>query len=143
MIVVDASLAAKWVLWEADSPAALTFLTTHRGDIAGPDLLFMEVSSAIVRRGNINKALGPDALRALEKWTRSWGGQVVKSHRATAPRLLASGRLALDLGCQIYDCVYLALAVEMDSDLATCDAQFAARAVTVWPRVRLLAEYAE
>ena len=141
MIVVDASLAAKWMLWEADSPAALAFLSGRRAELCGPDLLFVEVASAIVRRGNVTKALGPDALLALEKWTVAWSDHVVRTHRVTQPRLFAAGRLALELGHQIYDCVYLGLAMELDADLVTCDVKFADTARQLWSRVRLLSDY--
>ncbi|MEY2883369.1 MAG: hypothetical protein RL490_1093 [Pseudomonadota bacterium] len=142
MIVVDASLAAKWLLWEADSPAALQFLGRHRDEICGPDILFVEVASAIVRRGNIDKRLGEDALRALDKWTLSWRDHAVRPFGVTPQRLFDAGKLALVLGHQIHDCLYLALAIELDCDLVTCDVKFAEKAVGVWPRIRQLADVA-
>ncbi|OYU14757.1 MAG: hypothetical protein CFE37_09085 [Alphaproteobacteria bacterium PA4] len=142
MIVVDASLAAKWLLWEADSQAALQFLGRHRDEICGPDILFVEVASAIVRRGNMDKRLGEDALRALDKWTQSWRDHAVRPYPVTPQRLFDAGKLALALGHQIYDCLYLALAIELDGELVTCDIKFAEKAIGVWPRVRLLADVA-
>ena len=69
IVVVDASLAAKWMLWEADSRDALRFLL-HRGrELCGPDILFTEVAGAIVRRANERKEIAADALEALRKWT--------------------------------------------------------------------------
>ncbi len=141
MIVVDASLAAKWVLWEADSPAALAFLAARSAELWGPDLLFVEVASAIVRRGNEDKTLGPDALTALEKWRAVWSSHALQAERMTQARLFAAGRLALELGHQIYDCVYLGLAMELDAELATCDVRFADKARQIWPQVRLLSGY--
>lgn len=141
MIVVDASLAAKWILWEGDSPAALGLLAANRVALCGPDLLFVEVASAIVRRANENKALAADALLALEKWTVVWSGHAVRTHRVTQARLFAAGRLALELGHQICDCVYLALAMEIGAELATCDVKFAGKARRIWPDIRLLTDY--
>jgi predicted nucleic acid-binding protein len=142
MIVVDASLAAKWMLWEDDSAAALAFIRNHADQLCGPDLLFAEVASAIVRRGNIDKPLRADAIRALDKWTISWEKHIIKPHRLTQARVFKAGRLALDMGHQIYDCFYLALAIELKCDLATCDLKFAEKARQIWPEVKLLADYA-
>jgi len=142
MIVVDASLAAKWMLWEEDSPSALAFIRNRIGQLCGPDLLFAEVASAIVRRGNIDKTLLDDAIKALDKWTVSWENHIVKPHRLTQARVFKAGRLALDLGHQIYDCFYLALAIELRCDLATCDVEFADKARQIWPGVKLLTDYA-
>lgn len=141
MIVIDASLAAKWVLTEDDSAAALQFLTNHVGTLVGPDLLAIEVASAIVRRGNEDKAFQSDAARALDKWTGSVAPLLTEVYPTTLPRLSQSGQLAFRLGHPIADCVYLALAIEFQCDLATCDAKFAAKTDAVWNRVRLLADY--
>lgn len=141
MIVVDASLAAKWVLTEDDSAAALQFLTDHAGALVGPDLLAIEVGSAIVRRGNENKAFQGDAARALDKWTGSVAPLLTEIYPTTLRRLSRGGQLAFRLGHPITDCIYLALAIEFSCDLATCDAKFAAKTGAVWNRVRLLADY--
>lgn len=141
MIVIDASLAAKWVLTENDSAAALQFLTNHVGALIGPDLLAIEVASAIVRRGNENKAFQGDAARAIDQWTGSVAQLLTEVHPTTLRRLSRSGQLAFRLGHSIADCIYLALAIEFDCDLATCDVKFAAKTDAVWERVHLLAEY--
>jgi predicted nucleic acid-binding protein len=140
VIIVDASLAAKWFLWESDSLQALDFLQAH--ELAAPELIFIEVASAIVRRANIDKALRAAALQALEKWTVAWTDHAVKNVRVTQRRLFTASRLALDLGTPLKDCIYLAVAMENGSDLATCDAKFRDKAMPIYPRVRLLSEYA-
>ena len=141
MIVVDASLAAKWMLWEADSRDALRFLIHHGGTICGPDLLFTEVAGAIVKRANMKKGIGADALEALRKWTIAWGEHVVKPHRVTQRRLYEAGKLALTLGHPLKDCIYLGLAIELSCDLATCDERFRDKATEIYPAVKLLREY--
>ena len=141
MIVVDASLAAKWTVPEPDSSRALDFLATYGSDLHGPDLIFVEVASAIVRRANADRSLAAAALDALDKWTAAWPLHVIRSHRVTQRRLFDAGTTALQLGHPIKDCIYLALAIEFDCDLATCDARFATKARDRWPRVRLLADY--
>ncbi len=142
MIVVDASIAAKWLLWEADTPRALGFLRTYGEDLHGPDLVFVEVAAVIVRRANIEKSIQSGALRALDKWTIAWADHVLRPHRVTQARLLAAGRLAIDLGHPLKDCIYLALAIELGCDLATADRRFAEKAAQRWPATRLLESYA-
>lgn len=138
MIVVDASLAVKWMLWEADSPHALSFLQAPAREIAAPDLIFIEVAGVIVRQGNMNKTIQADALRALQKWTVAWSAHVVKNYRVTQRRLFRASSVALQLGTPLKDCIYLALAMELSCDLATCDARFRDKAIALYPHIRLL-----
>jgi predicted nucleic acid-binding protein len=140
MIVVDASLAVKWMLWEADTPDAIAFLRSS-GELVAPDLLFIEVAGAIVRRGNEDKAIQDDALRAVEMWTIAWSDHVVKNYRVTLRRLFTASRIALQIGNPLKDCIYLGLAMELKCELATCDARFRAKAAALYPRIRLLEDY--
>jgi predicted nucleic acid-binding protein len=141
MIVVDASLAVKWMLWETDSPEALNFLHSNGEMLAAPELIFVEVAGVIVRQGNQNKALHADALRALEKWTVAWSDHVVKNYRVTQRRLFEASSLALTLGHPLKDCIYLALARELGAELATCDRKFHQKALPLHSKIRLLADY--
>jgi predicted nucleic acid-binding protein len=140
-VVVDASLAAKWMLWEEDSRQALRFLYHQGRDVCGPDLLFVEVASAIVSQANKNKSIEADALEALRKWTIAWSEHVVRPHRVTQRRLYEAGKLAITLGHPLKDCIYLALAIELSCDLATCDKKFHAKAVSIYPAVKLLDQF--
>lgn len=145
MIVVDASLATKWMLWEDETERALAFLYAYRREICGPDTLFVEVAGVIVRHANESKSRLPDiaddALWALDKWTVAWSMHVVKPHRVTQRRLARAGRLALELGHPLKDCIYLTLALELGCDLATCDARFRAKVAGRYSRIRLLSEF--
>lgn len=140
MIVVDASLAVKWLLWEPDTPQALAFL--NDSDVAAPELIYVEVAGVLVRRGNMDKSNQTDVLRALERWTVAWSDHAVKNIRVTQRRLFEASTLALRLGTPLKDCIYLAVAIENECDLATCDVRFQAKALSLYPRVRLLSEYA-
>jgi predicted nucleic acid-binding protein len=141
MIVVDASLAVKWMLWEPDSPAALAFLGEPKRELAAPELIFIEVAGVIVRRGNQDKALKADALRALQKWTIAWSDHVVRNYRVTQRRLYIASGMALSIGHPLKDCIYLALAQELGAELATCDARFRDKAHPLYARIRLLSDY--
>lgn len=58
MIVLDASLAAKLVIDEADSTVAESWFGTVAGEIVAPELIMIEVAQAIDRRVNMRN-LGP------------------------------------------------------------------------------------
>lgn len=141
MIVVDASLATKWILWEVDSRRALRFLFQPEQDLCAPDLLFIEVARAIVRRANERKDIEDDSIEALRKWTTRWGEHVIKPYRVTQHRLFVAGQLAIRLGHPLADCIYLSLAMELSCELATCDAKFRTRAADIYPKIKLLSEY--
>lgn len=141
MIVVDASLATKWFLKEADSPAALTFLAANHGEIVGPDLLCVEVCSALVAASNMGRIAKPAARMKIAEWLQALDRGNVPL-RALDTRILERGAdIALALGHPLADCLYLALALETGADLATCDAKFAAKARITYPSIKLLSDY--
>lgn len=141
MIVVDASLATKWLVQEADNDVALHFLRRFRTDLAAPDLLLNEVSSAIVRRANMREMTAADAVERVGEWIALWDRGPIAKYRLTGGRIAEATQIALRLGHPLADCVYLALALELDCDLATCDAKFHAKAIPSYPRVKLLADF--
>lgn len=139
MIVVDASFAAKWVLDEPASPAAQAYLGKHAGQLIAPDFIAIEVGGAIVRRANMNQISGRDALFTLEAWNILLGSRIIRQSPTGSERLETAGRLAVELRHPLKDCIYLALAMELRSVLATCDEKFQAKAVALYPDIRLLA----
>ncbi|MHA6721856.1 type II toxin-antitoxin system VapC family toxin [Sphingomonas sp. RS2018] len=141
MIVADASLAAKWLFWEEGSDAALLFLERYQDQLVAPDLIVVEVASALVRTANMHKHVADEMQHLLDRWCGDWGGALIATVRSTPPIVRTAGRLAIELGHPIADCVYLALAIENDCDLVTCDAKFAAKAEPVYPRARTLTRY--
>jgi len=116
--VVDASVALKWVIAEAGDDAALRLRTKM---LSAPDILLPECGSALwakVRRREIDE---DEAIMALA--TLSEAPIVLTS----MPVVTADGfRLALLLGHPIYDCLYLALALQTQTPLVTADRRFAA-----------------
>ena len=138
MIVVDASLAAKWIIVEPNSAAALAFLEECTEPLVAPDLIAIEVSSAIVRRANMDKALGETMRQAAVRWANLLDEQTITLRRPTSGDILEAANLAITIGHPLKDCIYLVLAMEMNCELMTCDARFAERAKGVWDRVRVL-----
>ena len=141
MIVVDASLATKWFVGEHDQDLAITFLDDFDRAICAPDLLLTEVGGAIVRRANSDKGFVDDARLALDRMMLFWDHGGIVLQRLTSERVARAAKVALELGHPLADCVYLTLAIELDYDLATCDAKFHAKAAPRYPRTRMLADY--
>ena len=141
MIVVDASLGAKWFLNERDSDRARSFLREHSGQICGPDMLAIEVSRALVAAANARR-IGKDTARAaMSIWLESVDSEALILYPTTSMLIQRSVDIALDIGHPLADCLYLALAIDLDCDLATCDAKFQAKAAAAHSRVKLLADF--
>jgi predicted nucleic acid-binding protein len=136
LLVVDASVALKWVLPEADSDVALGLIGRHR--LTAPDLLAVEAGNALWLRVRRRELTSVEARTALVDLL---GAPV--DYVADRPLARAALSLAADLGHPAYDCVYLALAMDRAGIVVTADRRFAA-AVAAHPylvgRVRLLGE---
>ena len=140
MIVVDASLIVKLFRDEPHSDLAEQLYVEHRGELAAPDLLAVEVAAALVRNANMFKPSRPFIEASLAEWGVVLHDATIALHRVNAQSLADAARLAIDLGHPLKDCIYLALAMELKCDLVTCDARFAAKVRGVWPGVRVLGE---
>jgi predicted nucleic acid-binding protein len=118
-VVVDASVALKWLVDESGSKAALELRAEN--EIIAPDLLLIECRNALLtkfRRGELTRRQAQEAAADLD----SAGLSIVPS----APLLDHAYALALDLQQPIYDCIYLATAVTTERRLITADRRFAA-----------------
>lgn len=117
--VVDASVAVKWLVTEAFSDQAASLLGSKQALIA-PELLFAEAANALwamCRRGDITKADFADAADVLKV--------APIAIPFSMPQLTASAcRLAVDLDHPVYDCFYLALAVQEQYPVVTADRRF-------------------
>ncbi len=138
MIVIDASLVVKWYFVEDGSNAAIELLGTTDGEMTAPDLLAIEVCAALVRKGNMDKSLADDIRTMLADFQHKLIDGTIRTERATDAIIAASAELALNLGHPLKDCIYLAMAMERDCELVTCDAKFASKAATRWSHVRVL-----
>ena len=117
--VVDASIVVKWLVKEKWSDEAASLLEAEAALIA-PELLFAEVSNAlwaIHRRGDIG---GEDFAEATDALRAAPVGVPFSMRQLAA----ASARLAVDLDHPVYDCFYLALAVQEQYSVVTADARF-------------------
>ena len=132
MLVVDASVAAKWALPEPDSGRALA-LHARGESLLAPSLIAAEIGNAAwkrVRRGLLTRDQGLEAIRiAVELISR-----IVPDIELYQP---AAG-LAVDFGHPIYDCFYVALASREQSTLVTADARLLALASRIGISVEAL-----
>ena len=118
LFVVDASVAIKWFLPENHSEAALRLLTQPH-TLHAPDLIFSEFGNVLwkrVRRNEISKKEADAVLEGL----RTLNLQVQPSQTLIP--------LALEIACgenrTVYDSLYLAAAIALQSPLITADARF-------------------
>ena len=134
-LVVDASIAFKWLVTEPDSAAAVSLFQNH--NLIAPDVLLAECRNAAlthVRRGTISIEQAKQAEQDLE---------TLRLHTLPSVTFLPHAfTLALELSHPIYDCIYLAAAIASDRILVTADERFATKVQgvgTAQNRIRLLA----
>ena len=117
--VVDASVAVKWLIDEPHSKQAARLLDDDL-ILAAPELIFAEVANAlwaIALRGGIAAASIREALHILDD-----APLVVP---CTMKQLMpAAARLAIDLEHPVYDCMYLAMAIQEQRPVVTADRRF-------------------
>lgn len=138
-VCVDASLAAKWILPEADRDLAQTLYSRWRAvglDIIGPPLLLAEITNILRRnifRGVINHA---EALKAEEIF-RGLGVLTVIPNELYREALILAERFDLPAA---YDTQYLAVAQIQGCGCWTADERLYNRVSSDLPWLHLLDE---
>ena len=111
--VVDASVAAKWLAPEADSPLADSLLDD---ELVAPDLLYAEVANILWKK-QARGEIGPSTLAIALRWLLHLPLQIHDCASLFAEAL----DLAQKLRHPAYDCFYVALARRVDARLVTAD----------------------
>jgi predicted nucleic acid-binding protein len=113
-LVIDASIAVKWVVDEEGTSDALAL--RHKARLIAPDLLVAEYANILwkkVQRAELSSEEALVAARLLQ------GAEIELI--PMLPLLAVTTSLAIALDHPAYDCVYLALAAETDCRLVTAD----------------------
>lgn len=119
-MIVDASVAVKWLVEEEDSDIARALL--GRVDLIAPTLIHAEVANAIWKKRRRGELSDDPELAALPDMLAS----VLQTMDET-PMIGLALAIALELGHPIYDCIYLAVAETLDQELVTADDRFRKR----------------
>ena len=140
VVVVDANVAAKWLLREHDSDTATALANQWRLDsvrVTAPHTLLGETSNTLHQRVR-RDGLAVDTATALLNRLRSTGIEFLHAYALYPRAIELAGQL--EQGA-VYDSIYLALAESLDCELWTADERFQRPAQGEYPRVRLLAEF--
>ncbi len=115
-IVIDASVALKWVLNEPGSEAAEALLDE---DLIAPSLWLIEAANVLWRLSRRGEISAEGAAARLEQL---YNAPVATG--ALEDDLSAAADLANTLGHPVYDCLYLAMAIREKTYVVTADRQF-------------------
>jgi predicted nucleic acid-binding protein len=134
LIVLDASVAVKWFLpekVETLATEALALLSRHTESeihIIVPDLFWVEFASVLwkaIRRGNFPKASADAALATITQYNFPTF--------PTVKLLSKAFEIATTYERTVYDSLYVALAVQTNSQLITADERLANSLATRFP----------
>ncbi len=115
-LIVDANVVIKWHVTEVHSDAALRLLRDDAPVLHVPDLVFPEVGNILgkkIRRSDLTEEKARGIARLV-----TVAPLVV---HASTPLWEAALEIAVRIGRTVYDSLYVALAVQMDSRLVTAD----------------------
>ena len=136
MIVIDASVALKWIKEEElFRDKALELFQNHKTDknqIIVPDLIYIEVSNVLVTKSSFTDDNVKQALRFLFK-------AELKNYELSEKYLVDTSVLAKKYQTSVYDMLYAVIAKKLKTVLITADVKFIQK--TNFPYVKLLSEY--
>lgn len=113
-LVVDASIAIKWVVEEEGTSNALAI--RRQAKLLAPELLVAECANILWKKVQRRELLQDEANLAARLLQAS-EVELVTSRTLLEP----STRLAIEIDHPAYDCVYLSLAIQQDCPFVTAD----------------------
>jgi predicted nucleic acid-binding protein len=134
--VLDCSVAAKWVLREPGRAPALGWFEQYASGevlLIAPDILLAELASLLAKRNRRKQISAEQAHEAFSLMTRC-----APRLFDTRPRLSRALHLSLQRRLSLWDCVYLALALEHDCPVLTADLRLFRAGRGAHPSVRLV-----
>lgn len=137
--VIDASVAGKWLIPEADSDKAQAMLVRWQEgsvDLLAPEIIHSEVANMLWKRATRGVLAGKDARNLYERFVQ------LNVPLAPLPDLVGSAlELALEHRRPVYGATYLALALGMGWDLVTADEPLYNALGARFPQLRLLRDW--
>ncbi len=118
VLVVDSSVAVKWLLREDDTDDALGLFRDGL-ELHAPDLIVVEVENVLckrLRRREVSLEYAREARRTFREFP-------LRLHH-TPEFLDLAFELAISSAQSLYDCVFLALAQSMNAEMVTADRKF-------------------
>lgn len=125
-LVVDASVAAKWLLPEPGSDAAVRLLEKEDVAFHAPELFDAELGNVFWKRVQRRQLDAIEATEMIALVTR-----MPVTRHSHADLLEPAFALAIELSITVYDALYVALALALDAPLATADRWLRERASSV------------
>ena len=116
-LVIDASIAVKWVVEEHGTPEALAL--RQKAKLIAPELLIAECANILWKKVKREELLKQEALLAA----RLLQGAEIEL-LPTRSLFEAATRMSIEIDHPAYDCLYLALAVEKECPFVTADERF-------------------
>ena len=116
-LVIDASIAVKWVVEEDGTPEALAL--RQKSKLIAPELLVAECANILwkkVQRSELSKAEALLAARLLQ------GAEIELLPMRSL--LEAATHMSIEIDHPAYDCLYLAVAIQRECQFVTADERF-------------------
>ena len=135
-LVVDASVAVKWILPEEGHQESMRIQDKYQDekvDLISPNLVFAEVANVLWKRERRGDLTALAAERCFQQFLRD--SPILLDSAVVSASALG---LSLAHGRPVYDCLYLALALEQRCDLVTADEGLFNALSMSFPCIRLL-----
>jgi predicted nucleic acid-binding protein len=114
-MIVDASVAIKWLVVEEQTDLANALAVGHR--LIAPDLIVAEIANTVWKKWTRKELSGvPQNLPLVL--------DMLDEILPLGPFALRAAELAIELNHPAYDCFYLAMAESLDEKLVTADLRF-------------------
>ena len=118
ILIIDASVAVKWMQPEPLADLAVRLQSSNH-QLHAPAFLDVELANVLwkkVRKREIDREQARILIAQLPEW--------LLTRHSDASLVAAAFDLADRLGCTVYDCLYLALAVRLGGQMVTADERF-------------------
>jgi predicted nucleic acid-binding protein len=138
--VVDASVAAKWLIQEDDSDKAEDLLIRwqrNRIELTAPRMISAEVANVLWKK-TLRGLLPADRATGLYADFVQLGLPLTPIEDFVAPAL----DLAVEHGCSVYDGLYIALALDLGWSVMTADQKLFNALGSAFPQLHLLKNWA-